>query len=305
MAFSEKKFVCSRRKELLMLAVLVCSVWALLGEQVTGRRDKPAASRRTPAPLLGGGGGGAGHLPARFTRAIAHLGHAEMAIRVGGISDLEQLAQDSEQDHVRIMDVLTAYVRERAPRPAAAPPAAAQTLPRDIQAILTVLGRWATTGKNRGTARLDLSNTHLVGAILLAADLSGADLSGADLSGAKLSGADLSGANLSKATLLGVSLSRADLSGANLSEAFLFAANLSGASLSGASLSGANLRKAFLFAADLFAADLFAADLSGASLSGANLSGAKNLTAAQVRSAEHWHEADLPASLNALLDPPA
>ena len=94
MAFSEKKFVCSRRKELLMLAVLVCSVWALLGEQVTGRRDKPAASRRTPAPLLGGGGGGAGHLPARFTRAIAHLGHAEMAIRVGGISDLEQLAQD-------------------------------------------------------------------------------------------------------------------------------------------------------------------------------------------------------------------
>ena len=215
MAFSEKKFVCSRRKELLMLAVLVCSVWALLGEQVTGRRDKPAASRRTPAPLLGGGGGGAGHLPARFTRTIAHLGHAEMAIRVGGISDLEQLAQDSEKDHVRIMDVLTAYVRERAPRPAAA-----QTPPRDIQAILTVLGRWATTGKNRGTARLDLSNTHLVGAILLAADL-------------------------------------------------------------------------------------FAADLSGANLSGANLSGAKNLTAAQVRSAEHWHEADLPASLNALLDPPA
>ena len=211
---------------------------------------------RTPAPLLGGGGGGAGHLPDRFTRAIAHLGHAEMAIRVGGISDLEQLAQDSEQDHVRIMDVLTAYVRERAPRPAAAPPAAAppaaaQTLPRDIQAILTVLGRWATTGKNRGTARLDLSNTHLVGAILLAADLSGA----------KLSGADLSGANLSKAKLLGVSLSRADLSGANLSEAFLFAANLSGASLSGANLSGANLRKAFLFAADLFAADLFAASL--------------------------------------------
>ena len=226
MAFSEKKFVCSRRKELLMLAVLVCSVWALLGEQVTGRRDKPAASRRTPAPLLGGGGGGAGHLPARFTRTIAHLGHAEMAIRVGGISDLEQLAQDSEQDHVRIMDVLTAYVRERAPRPAAAPPSrAAQTPPRDIQAILTVLGRWATTGKNRGTARLDLSNTHLVGAILLAADL--------------------------------------------------------------------------------FAADLSGASLSGANLSGANLSGAKNLTAAQVRSAEHWHEADLPASLNALLDPPA
>ena len=299
MAFSEKKFVCSRRKELLMLAVLVCSVWALLGEQVTGRRDKPAASRRTPAPLLGGGGG-AGHLPARFTRAIAHLGHAEMAIRVGGISDLEQLAQDSEKDHVRIMDVLTAYVRERAPRPAAARPAAAQTPPRDIQAILTVLGRWATTGKNRGTARLDLSNTHLVGAILLAANLSGADLSGADLSGAKLSGASLSGANLSKAKLLGVSLSRVDLSGANLSAADLSGANLSGASLSGASLSGANLSKAFLFAADLFAADLFVADLSGASLSGA-----KNLTAAQVRPAEHWHEADLPASLNDLLDPPA
>ena len=219
------------------LVQIITGILVLVGMYWTSRRVRAAEETVRVAEE--------GQVTERFTRAIAQLRDKEMAIRLGGIYALERIAKDSEKDHGPIMEVLTAYVRERAPRPATPPPAAAQTPPRDIQAILTVLGRWATTGKNRGTARLDLSNTHLAGAILPAADLFAADLSGA-------------------------------------------------------SLSGANLRKAFLFAADLFAADL-----SGASLSGANLSGAKNLTAAQVRSAEHWHEADLPASLNDLLDPPA
>ena len=48
-----------------------------------------------------------------------------MAIRLGGIYALERIAKDSEKDHGPIMEVLTAYVRENAPRPAAAPPPAA------------------------------------------------------------------------------------------------------------------------------------------------------------------------------------
>ena len=39
-----------------------------------------------------------------------------MAIRLGGIYALERIARDSEKDHGPIMEVLTAYVREKAPR---------------------------------------------------------------------------------------------------------------------------------------------------------------------------------------------
>ena len=114
-----------------------------------------------------------GHITDRFTKAIAQLGDTEMAIRLGGIYALERLARDSEKDHGPIMEVLTAYVRENAPRQAEAPQTAPAPLPTDLQAILTVLGRRETTGKNRGTDRLDLNHTRLT-----RADLRGAELDG-------------------------------------------------------------------------------------------------------------------------------
>jgi len=51
----------------------------------------------------------------RFTRAIEQLGNEEsMAVRLGGIYALERIAKDSEKDHWIAMEVLTAYVREKA-----------------------------------------------------------------------------------------------------------------------------------------------------------------------------------------------
>ena len=164
----------------------------------------------------------AGHLTERLTRAVTQLGDDNMAIRLGGIYALERLAQDSDTDHARVMDVLTAYVRENAPRHAQDAPQAANTpnTPNtpttDMQAILTVIGRWKTPGNNRHTARLDLNHTRLVGANLRRADLTRADLTGADLTGADLLMADLTDANLVDANLLGVNLTRAKLLGANL-----------------------------------------------------------------------------------------
>ncbi len=161
-----------------------------------------------------------GHLTERLTRAVTQLGDDNMAIRLGGIYALERLAQDSDTDHARVMDVLTAYVRENAPSHAQDAPQAANTPNKpttDMQAILTVIGRWKTPGNNRHTARLDLNHTRLVGANLRRADLTRADLTGADLTGADLLMADLTDANLVDANLLGVNLTRAKLLGANLS----------------------------------------------------------------------------------------
>lgn len=51
----------------------------------------------------------------RFTKAVEQLGSDNISIRLGGIYALERIANDSEKDHWTIMEVLTAFVREKAP----------------------------------------------------------------------------------------------------------------------------------------------------------------------------------------------
>ena len=163
-----------------------------------------------------------GHITERFTRAIEQLGQegeGKMAIRLGGIYALERIARDSEKDYGPIMEVLTAYVREKAPRREEDIPTAAAKPPTDIQAILTVIGRREPTGNNRGNDPLDLSFTRLVRANLSGANLVGADLVGVNLTRAWLFGANLSGANLNTANLSGANLNEADLTWADLSGA--------------------------------------------------------------------------------------
>ena len=172
-----------------------------------------------------------GHITDRFTQAMGHLGDTEMAIRLGGIYALERIAKDSEKDHGPIMAVLTAYVRENAPRQDEEPPKAAARPATDIQAILTVLGRRETTGKNKSNDRLDLRQTQLVGANLYNADLVGAELYNANLAWAFLSEARLGWAILTGANLVGAELYNADLYNANLDGAILTGANLDNADL--------------------------------------------------------------------------
>ena len=305
-----KKFLprLPRRKTILVgLAVWVCAVLILLWqlEQVAlvqiiitasvgglglyvGLRQLRATEKSTSVAQANVRVAQEGHLTEGFTQAIEHLGSDKIEIRVGGIYALERIAKDSEKDHGPIMEVLTAYVRERAPRREEntdEPP------PADIQAILTVFGRrkttgpyrrigggsveggvpgqWQTSGKGRGPDSLDLNHTHLVGAELISADLTTANLAGANLSGA---------------TLVGANLTMATLAGANLYEAKLYEADLTMADLNAADLSGANLD----------AAELILAALTGA----------KNLTAEQVLSAKNWRTARLPKDLQYLLTGP-
>ena len=325
MACSElKNFVASWRKELVGLAVLVGVVslvllvlWlfgqitfveqevtivkiitgllVLVGMYWTSRRVLAAEKTVRVAEE--------GQITERFTRAIAQLGEKEMAIRLGGIYALERIAKDSEKDHGPIMEVLTAYVRERAPRPEEDTPEESKLPTTDIQAILTVIARRETTGND---TPLKLTLTQLVGANLSGAKLVGANLSGANLKFASLSGANLSLASLNGADLVGAKLVGANLSGASLDFAKLVGANLVRANLSGANLVGANLSGAKLVGANLSGANLQFADLSGANLQFADLSGATNLAAEQVRSADNWREAILPDDLQYLLtEPPA
>jgi uncharacterized protein YjbI with pentapeptide repeats len=283
------------------------TTWRQLQDTLTQNREQLRLSRE-------------GQVTDRFTRAIDQLGSGTLDVRLGGIYALERIAKDSARDYGPIMEVLTAFVRERAPWKSDKPPAAEEFLqPRageleatnevsfpkplpkpakDIQAILTVLGRRA---KEQEPVSLDLSRTDLQGAYLRWANLERLNLNEANLHWAFLRGV-----NLKEATLYSVNLKEAEVDGAHLEGAKICGANLKGASLRGAHLEGtdtdlsfahlegADLREAHLEKADLRRVSLetrleggysFETHLEGAHLSEAHLEGA-NLRGAHLEKAD-------------------
>jgi hypothetical protein len=182
----------------------------------------------------------------RFADALRLLGDVD--VRVGGIYLLERVARDAPTIyHGPIVEVLTAYIRARVPRPPidSEPGTEARTSkrrpPPDVQAALRVLGRRNRERDDQST-QLRLSDVDLRGASFRSGHFEGirlrrANLEGAHLEGAHLQGAKLRGANLRRADLgpdpeLG-------LEGTNLAGAHLEGANFEGAKLSGAHLKGA------------------------------------------------------------------
>src|SRR5664280_1758209 len=57
-----------------------------------------------------------GHLTDRYTKAVEQLGSDKIEMRLGGIYALERLMRDSSTDQPTIMEVLTAHIRQHAPR---------------------------------------------------------------------------------------------------------------------------------------------------------------------------------------------
>ncbi|MBD2019208.1 pentapeptide repeat-containing protein [Leptolyngbya sp. FACHB-36] len=236
----------------------------------------------------------------RFSKAVEQLGSKEIEVRLGAIYALERIARDSSDDHWTIMEVLSAYVRNKRPvesQQEHSPTENAITVsgddgqqakkfPIDVQAALTVIGR-RKVKRDKGRIDFrqtnlegaDLFNTHLEGVDLFGAHLKGVNFFGAHLEGARLDRAHLQGASfigthLEKASLFGTHLEGADLFGAYLEKAILYGVHLEKASLNDAHLQGANLYGAYLQGASLIDAHLQGASLNTADLKGANLNGA-------------------------------
>jgi hypothetical protein len=201
----------------------------------------------------------------RFSKSIEHLGNDKaIDIRLGGIYALEQIAIDSSKYHWTVVEILSAFVREKCStddKYTSSGNSEDNKVSADIQAALNVLVR-RKFEQDPKVKKIDLRKVKLPKIEIQGANLIEADLSGANLSGADLSGANLRGANLTRANLRGADLTRANLRGSHLNEANLIRANLSGA--------------------NLIEANLIRADLSGA-----NLIESKNLTQKQIDSARN------------------
>jgi len=219
----------------------------------------------------------------RFAKAVEMLGHSDIHVRLGAIYSLERISKDSDKDYWQIIEILSAYVREKSPYNHRN----TNSIPIDVQAAITVLARNANFSENDNEYILDLSNSNLRGANLQRANFQCVNLSGTCLDGANLKGANLQLANLRLTSFYNANLQNANLREANLEVEWdgifepsagrdenyidqiypdhhrvdLCKANLQGAilekaNLEGALLSGANLQNAILKNANLQYVDL-------------------------------------------------
>ena len=133
---------------------------------------------------------------------------ANIEVRLGAVYALERISQDSDRDHMQIMEILCAYIRTNAPWDRTTP-TPVKRLRADIQAALTVIGRRApdkiALERHKGF-RLDLRD----------ADLRGADLRDGDFAQARFWGSNFQFAVLTRTNLKGAQLNDATLSYAHL-----------------------------------------------------------------------------------------
>ena len=242
---------------------------------------------------------------------ITELTEPNLEVRLGAIYALERISQDSARDHIQIMEILCAYIRQNAGRETVSlPDSGVANEPvtvqqwtswrgksvehprQDVDVGLRVIERRSENRKqlerDKGY-RLGLERQILRKLILSKRDMSGADLRDAELQGAEFVGSILKGAAIEDAQLQAASLSRADLRGAYANAADFTCAWLFNVKLNGARLINAIFDSAVLIGVKMQGAELMNARMQHSQLSGADARGANFIQAkfqgAQLQSA--------------------
>ena len=131
---------------------------------------------------------------------------ANIEVRLGAVYALERISQDSDRDHMQIMEILCAYIRTNVPWDRTTP---MKRLRADIQAALTVIDR-------RAPDKIALERDKGFVLDLCAADLRFAHLHDGDFAQARFWGSNFQFAVLTRTNLKDASLSHANLSDAHL-----------------------------------------------------------------------------------------
>ncbi len=257
-----------------------------------------------------------------------------LEVRLGAIYALERIAQDSDRDHVRIMEILCAYIRQNAPADEAKDHNLGEwpKYPFEIT-FLQRSERTAHLARRREKLiawldKLDEPRLDIVAALDVIFrrspiqieleqryrdDRTGRNFQ-IDLRGANLRKADLSGLDLTGVLLNGARLEGTNFRNAKLDNAILDGAHLEGAVFGGAEAERLKANDAWLEAADLTFVVMPWAEMRGSKLHGAYLGEARMPNAsfngahferavlwhAQMREADfskaHMNEADLRAA---------
>ena len=220
----------------------------------------------------------------RYQKGAEMLGSQVLAVRLGGINALGDLAREHPEDyHTKILSLLCAFVRHPTKEAGDEGDNKQACVRKDVQDVMcTIHVRTKTQTEKEKQENYILNLDH------------------ANLNNAFLGGVDLTEANLNAANL-----NHACLEGANLNDASLFVTCLDGANLRRAKLKrvktlGVDLNHACLKEADLTGAYLNDAHLNRADLSGADLRNCKGLTQERLDQAEA--DSDNPPNLESAVD---
>ncbi|MCY4031982.1 MAG: pentapeptide repeat-containing protein [Hyphomicrobiales bacterium] len=263
----------------------------------------------------------------QLTHAINQLTNENLAVRLGGILGLEQIAETQEEERKKIARILVTFIRTHATKDSEEVKKnlatykspnfeteeefdAYRTLRLDIEAAVNALASIASKlekqeqfGKQHNETKhdlCDLQNTDLRGLRFVKANLSRFNLIGADMSGAWLAGAKLMDAYLynpkNRSIFLfgdrkkdsGTKFINAFLDGANLSGAYLNFVDFSGAQIVQSDLSKARLNKSIFVKTNLESTNLNGASLRAAVFQKSNLKSA-NLSNANLTLAKFEH----------------
>ncbi|MFF5079430.1 pentapeptide repeat-containing protein [Actinoplanes sp. NPDC000266] len=211
----------------------------------------------------------------RLTDAVEQLGQEDqkdndkLSVRIGAIVSLQRLMTDFPEDERAILQILAAFVRTHATRPAAK--LVALPSPPDVIAAVVVIGE-RTEHPNSNTPKhsVDTAGSFLAlpphSSALQGLNLAGMSLPGAYLHWAELDSAILRRSNLRYANFTMASLEHVDLQFANLYRADFTEAELEKTNFADANLAHADLRDADFGGTIFEDAALPFADLRGADL---------------------------------------
>ncbi len=180
-------------------------------------------------------------------------GNPITAVRTDALYTLEQNVRNSTSDHIRIMEILSGYVRSNSTITGEMGEIAVVTpLRKDIQTALNIIG-WREVIKHEMAIdyRFDLSNCDLHGAELRNANLSNANFSKCYMYDVNLFNANLSGAEFNETDLTLAGLYKANLTNAKFNKAGLHHVNLIQANLSNARIISTGLTSAYLYRANM------------------------------------------------------
>ncbi|KAJ54566.1 hypothetical protein ACMU_17825 [Actibacterium mucosum KCTC 23349] len=261
-----------------------------------------------------------GHITDQINKAVENLGamrdvrdgdkittQPNIEVRIGGLLALERISKNSPDDHIQIMQILCAYIRENARAQVAAEVSFdadgklegdARTLRDDLLMAFDIIDRRGPNLRAIETNAefhlnfeyadfrgLNLSKRDFAGANLRLTQLQGADLRWAEMQGADLRWAEMQAADFSKAEMREADLTAAKMNGANFGRAKMQKATLNTAQMQGADFYFAKVNNASLRDANMIGVDLSRADFSGVSLHGADLRSAC-LNEVELRHAE-------------------
>ncbi len=143
-----------------------------------------------------------------------------LEVRIGGLYALEKIAKQNLDEHIQIMGILCAYVRENA---SSSIRVTATGGPRnDIQIAIDILGRRSPKQRQleqSSNFRLDLSRSNLSHLNFFGGHFAGAEFHLSNFKASLLRNTDLRGASLQGCNLANVQFTDADLTGANLNSA--------------------------------------------------------------------------------------